>query len=449
MPGDLRSSLLALGAALATDLGPRPVAPPATPSWPLLHPSAPPVPPQRAARHRRRRGRGRAVGRRRAGASRVAPTPVRRAHRAGDRDGTGGVARSAPRRAPPAHPCRSPRCGSPGPSSSVASSSGQNRPHDQRARARTRRLESVGPARATRRPVEPALTAEIPQTPRGPAVRCRSRGADLRPVRHRRPATPTERSVRPDPTPRAATRPVRRRRAPLRHRRSARTPPRSRCPRPTVRRCRRYPVVPAADRPGRHRAGAVPGAARAGARSSASPIAVALVAGLVGGLLGGALADRGRLGRQRAHRRPAPEREPRPGRTASVANIAARATPSVVTLQGHAAPTAPAPAPAGSIDGAGHIVTNNHVVAGAADSGKITVVLADGRRWRARSSAATGPTTSPSSRSTAPTWRPLTLGASKDVVVGDQVIAVGAPLGPRLHRHRGHRQRPQPPGHPR
>jgi anti-sigma factor RsiW len=41
MPGDLRSSLLALGAALATDLGPRPV-PTGHDQLALLHPSAPP-----------------------------------------------------------------------------------------------------------------------------------------------------------------------------------------------------------------------------------------------------------------------------------------------------------------------------------------------------------------------------------------------------------------------
>lgn len=41
MPGDLRSTLIALGAALATDLGPRPV-PAVHAQLPLLHPSAPP-----------------------------------------------------------------------------------------------------------------------------------------------------------------------------------------------------------------------------------------------------------------------------------------------------------------------------------------------------------------------------------------------------------------------
>ena len=41
MPGDLRSSLLALGAALATDLGPRPL-PGGHQQLALLHPSAPP-----------------------------------------------------------------------------------------------------------------------------------------------------------------------------------------------------------------------------------------------------------------------------------------------------------------------------------------------------------------------------------------------------------------------
>ena len=90
-------------------------------------------------------------------------------------------------------------------------------------------------------------------------------------------------------------------------------------------------------------------------------VAVALVAGLVGGLLGGALADRGGSGSSAA---PAPSvgagATTRPN--GSVANIAARATPSVVTLRVSGADGSGT----GSgwvYDGAGHIVTNNHVVA--------------------------------------------------------------------------------------
>ena len=156
-------------------------------------------------------------------------------------------------------------------------------------------------------------------------------------------------------------------------------------------------------------------------------IAVALLAGLVGGLLGGALADRGRSGAGGA---PAPS--PGAGATTrangTLANIAARATPSVVTLK----VTGADGSGTGSgwvYDGAGHIVTNNHVVAGAADSGKITVVLADGQevdgtvvgRDRSYDLAVV--------RVDRTDLVPLTLGRSSDVVVGDEVIAVGAPLG--------------------
>ena len=75
MPGDLRSSLLALGAALATDLGPRPV-PAGHDQLAAAAPLGAPVPPQRPARHRPRRA---AAGLSAAAAwsLTVAPAPVR------------------------------------------------------------------------------------------------------------------------------------------------------------------------------------------------------------------------------------------------------------------------------------------------------------------------------------------------------------------------------------
>jgi len=184
-----------------------------------------------------------------------------------------------------------------------------------------------------------------------------------------------------------------------------------------------YPplTAPDATEPGRTRRG--PGW---GALIGVS-IAVALLAGLVGGLLGGALADRGRSGTSGA---PAPS--PGAGATTrakgTLANIAARATPSVVTLK----VTGADGSGTGSgwvYDGAGHIVTNNHVVAGAADSGKITVVLADGQEVEGTVVGRDGSYDLAVVKVDRTDLAPLTLGASSDVVVGDEVIAVGAPLG--------------------
>ena len=77
----------------------------------------------------------------------------------------------------------------------------------------------------------------------------------------------------------------------------------------------------------------------------------------------------------------------------------------------------------------GYIVTNNHVVAGAANGGTITVVLADGKNVKAKivgrdasydlAVVKVERTGLPRCRSASPS----------DVVVGDPVIAVGAPLG--------------------
>ena len=60
---------------------------------------------------------------------------------------------------------------------------------------------------------------------------------------------------------------------------------------------------------------------------------------------------------------------------------------------------------------------------------------------RPASSAATRPATSPSSRWRSRAWSPPPSGSSKNVVVGDPVVAIGSPLGSGRHRHQRHRQR--------
>ncbi|WP_235529233.1 trypsin-like peptidase domain-containing protein [Phycicoccus sp. Root101] len=83
------------------------------------------------------------------------------------------------------------------------------------------------------------------------------------------------------------------------------------------------------------------------------------------------------------------------------------------------------------IDGKGHILTNNHVVAGAGQNAKLTVTLNDGRTYSA-TVAGTDPTTdlavitltNPPSNLT-----PIAIGNSDAIKVGDPVMAIGNPLG--------------------
>ncbi|MFI7889645.1 trypsin-like peptidase domain-containing protein [Streptomyces sp. CACIS-1.16CA] len=112
----------------------------------------------------------------------------------------------------------------------------------------------------------------------------------------------------------------------------------------------------------------------------------------------------------------------------SVAGIAASALPSVVTL--HVSGTAESGTGTGFVlDGRGHILTNNHVVAPAGSSGDITVTFSTGETASAelvgkdsgydlavvRVRGVSG-------------LKPLPLGNSDNVQVGDPVVAIGAPF---------------------
>jgi putative serine protease PepD len=79
------------------------------------------------------------------------------------------------------------------------------------------------------------------------------------------------------------------------------------------------------------------------------------------------------------------------------------------------------------IDRSGHILTNNHVVA---SGGSVSIVLQSGRRLRATvvgRDATTDLAVLKVAQSAG--LEPLTLGRSADASVGDQVLAVGSPLG--------------------
>ena len=83
------------------------------------------------------------------------------------------------------------------------------------------------------------------------------------------------------------------------------------------------------------------------------------------------------------------------------------------------------------IDAKGHILTNNHVVSGTGSSANITVTLNDGRTYKA-TVAGTDPSTDLAviTLSGAPSdLKPVAVGNSDNIKVGDPVMAIGNPLG--------------------
>ena len=83
------------------------------------------------------------------------------------------------------------------------------------------------------------------------------------------------------------------------------------------------------------------------------------------------------------------------------------------------------------IDGKGHVLTNNHVVSGVGQGATITVTLKDGRTYKA-TVAGTDPSTDLAviTLTNPPSdVKPVALGNSEDLKVGDPVMAIGNPLG--------------------
>ena len=155
--------------------------------------------------------------------------------------------------------------------------------------------------------------------------------------------------------------------------------------------------------------------------------AAALLAGATGGVIGSSLADG--QSPARAGSVSAPEAGAgavtRP--VGSIANTAANVTPSVVTLR-VVGSDGGATGSGWVYDDQGHLVTNNHVVAGAV-KGKVTVVLANGKQLEGTVVGRDGSYDLAVVKVEGAKLTPLPLARSADVVVGDQVIAVGAPLG--------------------
>ena len=153
-------------------------------------------------------------------------------------------------------------------------------------------------------------------------------------------------------------------------------------------------------------------------------VLLALVAGGVGGAVGAYLERNGGIGEVEL-----PQAGPEPAGRApdSVAGIAARALPSVVTL--HVSGAGEQGTGTGFVlDDRGHVLTNNHVVEPAGADGEITVTFHSGDTAKATVVGRdSGYDLAVVKLSGVSGLKPLPLGNSENVQVGDPVVAIGAP----------------------
>ncbi|WP_340377747.1 trypsin-like peptidase domain-containing protein [Streptomyces sp. SS7] len=115
----------------------------------------------------------------------------------------------------------------------------------------------------------------------------------------------------------------------------------------------------------------------------------------------------------------------------SVAAVAQSALPSTVTIEAESSNGEGGTGTGFVFDTQGHIVTNNHVVADAVDGGKVTATFPNGKKYDAEVVGhAQGYDVAVIKLKNAPSdLKPLTLGDSDKVAVGDSTIAIGAPFG--------------------
>jgi putative serine protease PepD len=173
---------------------------------------------------------------------------------------------------------------------------------------------------------------------------------------------------------------------------------------------------------------AAPRTRRGGARGwlVAAGLVGALVAGAAGGVVGAQVLDERR---PQADLPPAATARPDRGELTGVAEIAAEVLPSVVAIEVRGAD--------GEGTGSGfvlredgYLLTNNHVVAADVGTGRtITVVYADGSQDEAELVGSTSDYDLAVLKVDRTGLTPLALGDSDAVVVGDPVVAIGAPLG--------------------
>ncbi|MER7190207.1 trypsin-like peptidase domain-containing protein [Streptomyces flaveolus] len=154
-------------------------------------------------------------------------------------------------------------------------------------------------------------------------------------------------------------------------------------------------------------------------------VLIALVSGGIGGAVGAYLERHGGMGTVEL---PQAGKEPADRAPDSVAGIAARALPSVVTL--HVSGSDAAGTGTGFVlDGSGHILTNNHVVEPAGNGGEITVTFNSGDTAEATVVGRdSGYDLAVVKVKGVDGLTPMPLGNSDNVQVGDPVVAIGAPF---------------------
>ncbi|WP_425831565.1 S1C family serine protease [Streptomyces fractus] len=160
-------------------------------------------------------------------------------------------------------------------------------------------------------------------------------------------------------------------------------------------------------------------------------IAAALVAGAVGGGVGYWAAERGDGSSTGSTTVSASNPADLKRDKGTVAGIAAKALPSTVTIDAEGNNGEGGTGTGFVYDKQGHILTNNHVVAEAADGGKLSATFSNGKKYDAEViGKAQGYDVAVIKLKNAPdNLKPLTLGNSDKVAVGDSTIAIGAPFG--------------------
>lgn len=149
-------------------------------------------------------------------------------------------------------------------------------------------------------------------------------------------------------------------------------------------------------------------------------VLVCAVTGTVGGAAGGAWAIRNAEA-DRTTRAAETLAAPRAAEAGWVATVAANALPGVVSVladEGSGSGFA--------LDSSGAVVTNAHVVG---DARRVTLLTADGRRLPARVVGSDANADIALLRTDPGALPALPTGRSSDVVVGQQVVAIGSPLG--------------------
>lgn len=164
-------------------------------------------------------------------------------------------------------------------------------------------------------------------------------------------------------------------------------------------------------------------------KKASIPLGAAIALAVVAGLVGSAAGDFTSNGTFLGHRvnlvsvSKTIERAPD-----SVAGIAQRVLPSVVSISTQTT-SGSATGSGFVIESTGYILTNNHVVEGAAGGNAITVTLNSGRTYEATVVGTDGAYDLAVLKIPASNLPALQFGDSDKIQVGDSVIAVGSPLG--------------------